>query len=158
MFVMTAKLNKKKLTAVLLTVILLIVAIVVLLNVVGGSSSQKIRSSDDAAAYLRSLGWQVSPTPLEVQQIVIPRDFSGVYESYIALQHKQGFKLEEYGGMSATRYTFRILNYPSGEDCIVADIIVYGSGVIAGDVQSTAIDGFMEGLRDNAPSPSGQPK
>ena len=43
MFVMTAKLNKKKLTAVLLTVILLIVAIVVLLNVVGGSSSEKIQ-------------------------------------------------------------------------------------------------------------------
>lgn len=158
MFVMTAKLNKKKLAAVLLAVVLLIVAVVVALSVIGGSSVQKISSSEDAAVYLESLGWQVDHNPLEVQEIVIPRQFSGVYESYIELQRRQGFKLEEYGGMSATRYTFRVLNYPSGEDCIVADIIVYGSSVIAGDVQSTAIDGFMEGLCDNAPSPSGQPK
>lgn len=158
MFVMTAKLNKKKLAAVLLAVILVIVAIVVALNVIGGSSVQKIRGSEDAAAYLQSLGWQVASEPVEVQQIVIPRQFTGVYESYIALQQKQGFKLEEYGGMSATRYTFRILNYPGGGDGIVADIIVYGSSVIAGDVQSTAIDGFMEGLCDNAPAASAQPK
>ena len=151
MFVMTAKLNKKKLAAIFLAVVLAIVAIVVLLNVIGGSSAGKIRGVDDAAAYLESLGWQVLPEPLEVQEIVIPRDFSGVYEGYIALQQKQGFKLEEYGGMNATRYTFRVLNYPSGEESIVADIIVYGSEVIAGDVQSTAVDGFMEGLCDNVP-------
>ena len=93
----------------------------------------------------------MSSDPLEVQEIVIPREFTGVYESYIQLQRKQGFKLEEYGGMSATRYSFSVLNYPGGVENIVADIIVYGSDIIAGDVQSTAIDGFMEGLCDHAP-------
>ncbi len=151
MFVMTAKLNKKKLTAILLALVLAIVAIVVAIGAIGGSSGGRICSSEDAAAYLESLGWQVSKTPLEVQEIVIPRQFTGVYESYIQLQRKQGFKLEEYGGMSATRYSFSVLNYPGGEDNIVADIVVYGSDIIAGDVQSTAIDGFMEGLRDHAP-------
>ena len=34
---------------------------------------------------------------------------------------------------------------------MVADIVVYGDEIIAGDVQSTAIDGFMEGLTDHAP-------
>ena len=110
MFVMTAKLNKKKLTAILLALVLAIVAIVVAVSTIGGSSGGKIRSCEDAAAYLESLGWQVSPEPLEVQEIVIPRQFTGVYESYIQLQRQQGFKLEEYGGMSATRYSFNVLN------------------------------------------------
>ena len=152
MFVMTAKLNKKKLTAILLVLVLAIVAVVIAVSAIGGSSGGRIRSSEDAAAYLESLGWQVSPEPLEVQEIVIPRQFTGVYESYILLQRRQGFKLEEYGGMSATRYSFNVLNYPGGEKNIVADIIVYGSDIIAGDVQSTAIDGFMEGLCDHAPN------
>lgn len=152
MFVMTAKLNKKKLAAVLLAVIIGIAAIIVAVSTIGGAGSGKIHSAEDAAAYLESLGWNVDPAPLEVQEIVIPREFTGVYESYIELQRRQGFSLEDYGGMSATRYTFTILNYPGGEKGIVADMIVYGSSVIAGDVQSTAIDGFMEGLCDSAPS------
>lgn len=153
MFVMTAKLNKKKLAAALLAVILVIAAVIAALSAAGGGSGGgEIRGSDDAAAYLEELGWQVSPTPLEVQDIVIPREFGGVYESYIELQRRQGFRLEEYGGMSATRYTFTVLNYPGGQKDIVADLVVYGSSVIAGDIQSTAVNGFMEGLRDNAPS------
>lgn len=151
MFVMTAKLNKKKLTAILLALVLAIAAIVIAANTIGGSKSGRIRSSEDAAAYLESLGWQISSHPLEVQEIVIPRQFSGVYEDYIELQRRQGFKLEEYGGMSATRYSFSVLNYPGGADGMVADIVVYGGEIIAGDVQSTALDGFMEGLCDHAP-------
>ena len=122
MFVLTAKLNKKKIGAVLLAILLAIVLLVAILSFSGGERPAQIRSSEDAAAYLRSLGWQVAPEPLEVQQIVIPRDFSGVYEHYIQLQRAQGFSLEKYGGMSAVRYTFPVLNYPTGEEGIVADI------------------------------------
>ena len=43
MFVMTAKLNKKKLTAILLALVLAIVAIVVAVSVIGGSSGGRIR-------------------------------------------------------------------------------------------------------------------
>ena len=43
------------------------------------------------------------------------------------------------------RYTYKILNYP-GEADVVADIIVFRNQVIAGDVQSVALYGFMHGL------------
>ncbi len=36
---------------------------------------------------------------------------------------------------------------PSGEENIVADLVVCGQTVIAGDIQSTAMDGFMTGLK-----------
>ena len=90
MFVMTAKLNKKKITAILLALVLIIAVVAVAVSAIGGKQGGKIRDSNDAAAYLESLGWQVSPQPLEVQDIVIPRRFNGVYETYIELQRRQG--------------------------------------------------------------------
>lgn len=150
MFVMTAKLNRKKLAAVFIVIILVAAAAIAIPKAVrkGGES---INSSAEAAAYLEALGWQLETEPLETREIIIPRQFTDVYAHYIELQRRQGFALEDYGGASATRYTFRILNYPGGEDGIVADLVVCSGKVIAGDVQSTAIDGFMEGLRDSAP-------
>ena len=155
MFVLTAKVNKKRLAAILLAVLLLAVFLAVIICAAGREKqgAGEIRSAEDAAQYLASLGWQVSPEPLEVQKIVIPREFTGVYEDYLRLQKQQGFRLEKYAGLSAVRYTFAVLNYPSGEDGIVADLVIYGSSVIGGDIQSTALNGFMEGLRDSAPTP-----
>jgi hypothetical protein len=39
-----------------------------------------------------------------------------------------------------------VLNYPDYDDTVVADIIVYNNMVIGGDIQATAMDGFMSGL------------
>lgn len=154
MFILTAKLNKKKILSVLLALaaIAAVIAVVICLVRGGEKSVSEINSADDAAKYLSSLGWRVDPTPIDVQEIVIPREFSDVYERYIALQEAQGFDLKKYGGMKATRYTFTVLNYPSGENGIVADLVVFGSSIIAGDIQSTALNGFMEGLCDNLPA------
>ena len=152
MFVFTAKLNKKKLLAgaiVLLAAVLLLVLLLSTLNA-DGTGTRPVRNAEEAAAYLQDLGWQPEPEPLDVQELVIPREFNKVYESYAALQREQGFELERYAGMKATRYSFRLLNYPGGEEA-VADLLVCGSAVIAGDVQSPALDGFMEGLTTHAP-------
>lgn len=155
MFVFTAKLNKKKLLAAAVVLLAAALLAVILLSILGaeGTSSPAVRSAEDAAAYLRSLGWQPEPEPIEVQELVIPRDFSRVYEQYAALQREQGFELERWAGMKATRYSFRLLNYPGGQD-VVADLLVCGESVVAGDVQSTALDGFMEGLTAHAPGVS----
>ena len=160
MFVFTAKLNRRKAVLFLIVFALILAAIIlaVSLRSAGGiPGSEKtqapalVRTAEDAAAYLASLGWQVDPEPIEVKTIVIPRSFSGVFADYVALQKKQGFSLEQYGGMEAVRYTFKVKNYPTGEKEIVADLVVSGQVVIAGDIQSTALDGFMIGLK---PSPS----
>lgn len=153
MFVFTAKLNKKKLTACLIGVLAVILLIVVVLTVLSPEKSAgtgAVTNAADAANYLRALGWEPEEAPLEVQELVIPRSFSDVYEKYAALQAEQGFELERYGGMKATRYTFRLTNYPGGGE-VVADLLVCGTAVIAGDVQSTALNGFMETLTAHAP-------
>ena len=159
MFVFTAKLNRRKAVLFLIVLVLVIAAVVLAVSLRSAKGRTGvthtpvpagIRSPADAAAYLAALGWEVDPEPLEVRDILIPRQFSGVFADYAALQKQQGFPLEKYKGMDAVRYTFRIRNYPTGESGIVADLVVSGSTVIAGDVQSTALDGFMTGLKPTA--------
>ena len=137
MFVFTAKLNRKSAVAVVAALALLLIAVILLVSLrsIGGSGKAAqepagIADAEDAARYLAGLGWQVEPQPLEIRELVIPRSFTGVYADYAALQAKQGYPLSEYGGMEARRYSFRVLNHP-----------------IAGDIQSTALDGFMTGLK-----------
>ena len=154
MFVFTAKLNRKSAVAAVVVLALLLIAVILLVSLrsIGGSGKPApekagVADAADAARYLSGLGWQVEAQPLEVRELVIPRSFSGVYADYAALQAKQGYPLAEYGGMEARRYSFRVLNHPSGEESIVADLVVCGQTVIAGDIQSTALDGFMKGLK-----------
>jgi hypothetical protein len=154
MFVYTAKVNKRKALLYVLAFALLIAIIIILVSVFrdGGGKSNAIseslvQDSGDIAEYLSSLGWKVEEEPIEVKEIVIPREFTGVYADYIELQKSQGYTIDQYGGMDAVRYTFRVLNYPSGEDNIVADVVVHGTTIIAGDIQSTALNGFMAGLK-----------
>ena len=156
MFVFTAKLNRKSAVAAVAALALLLIAVILLVSLrsINGSSGSRekpetggITDAAGAARYLTGLGWQVEPQPLEVRDLVIPRSFSGVYADYAALQTKQGYPLTEYGGMEAKRYSFRVLNHPSGAENIVADLVVCGQTVIAGDIQSTALDGFMTGLK-----------
>ena len=155
MFVFTAKLNRRKAVLFLIVFALILAAIILAVSLRGTGISTRaertptpapIRTAGDAAAYLAALGWEVEPEPMEIREIVIPRSFTGVYADYVDLQKKQGFPIEKYGGMDAVRYTFKVKNYPTGEKEIVADLVVSGQSVIAGDIQSTALDGFMTGL------------
>ena len=155
MFVFTAKLNRKKAVIGMILFALLIIAVILAVSLRrihgNGSPSERtdppaVHSASEAADYLRFLGWEADGEPIEVRTVIIPREFSGVYQDYAALQREQGYTLERYGGKEATRYTFRIKNYPTGESGIVADLIVCGASVIAGDLQSTASDGFMTAL------------
>lgn len=155
MFVFTAKLNRKKVIVFVVALAVLLAAVILLVSLRGSHSKPQegasvpltVSDAAGAAAYLSSLGWQVDAEPIETKELVIPRSFTGVYADYAALQTSQGYPLTEYGGMKATRYTFRVKNYPSGEENIVADLVVCNGTVIAGDIQCTASDGFMVGLK-----------
>ena len=152
MFVLTARLNKRKLLIALLLLTVVIVAGIILLRSGNEAASAPVslaavvKSNAQRVDYLRSLGWEVTEKPLETASVVIPKSFSDVYEDYNAIQTRQGFDLKDYGGLEAVRYTYEVLNHPGTADKVVADIIVYRDKIIAGDVQSVTMGGFMNGL------------
>ena len=151
----TAKLDRKKLLIGFIVFVLVICAIVLFFRKDGTSQTsamgKTVKNNDQRVEYLKSFGWEVDTEPIDEETVVIPRKFTDVYAKYNDIQKSQGFDLSEYGGMEAVRYTYKVLNYP-GEKDVVADIIVFRGSVIAGDVQSISLDGFMQGLEFPAKS------
>ena len=120
-------------------------------HLLGASGSVVISATavtDNAGriAFLSGFGWQVEEEPHEILEIVIPYEFDAVYEQYNQLQLSQGYDLTRWKGMTAKRYTYRITNYPNTQDEVYANLIICREQIIAGDVSSLSIHGFMHGL------------
>lgn len=150
MFVMTMKWNKKTGLLIVIAAALLLCALVVIIgagNRGGGAPSQIARTNEERIMFLKSLGWEVETTPLEEKTVIIPREFSDVYENYNALQLEQGYDLSEFCGLEVTIYTYTVTNYAGFKGTVVADLYIYQGQVIGGDIHTLAIDGFMHGLR-----------
>ncbi|NLY43090.1 MAG: DUF4830 domain-containing protein [Clostridiaceae bacterium] len=106
-----------------------------------------IKTNKDRVNFLKQFGWDVEEQPIEIMEVQIPQEFDEVYKNYNEIQKEVGLDLEKYKGKRVKRYTYRVLNHPSGKDVEVrANILIYKNRVIAGDIMTTAIDGFMNSL------------
>lgn len=100
--------------------------------------------------FLGQFNLKVTPEPIETAQINIPAQFNKVYENYNKMQKEEnGLNLEPYKGKTCTKYTYGVLNYAGKPDGVLANIFVFEDKVIAGDVCSLEIDGFMHGFAKN---------
>lgn len=154
MFIFSTRLNKKKVVAVILAIAVILCLIIVLAgrgeDRAASGSSTAITSQKDVEVYLKSLGWEIADEPTDIQEIVIPKEFSDVYNKYNDLQKKQGYDLTDHAGTDAVRYTYEILNYSDDNGKVVADIIVSGKKIIGADIQSVQMDGFMQELSEKS--------
>ena len=114
-------------------------------------SFDKIKSASDGKEFLSQYGWEVEGNPVEECEITIPKEFDKVMTSYNEIQKQQGLDLSKYARKSATRYTYKITNYPDYQGTVYANIIVYRDKVIAGDICSADAKGFIHTL--SMPSP-----
>lgn len=110
------------------------------------AGKEVLTDNEDRVQFLAELGWTVQPEPLSRQEIILPREFSPVFESYNRLQQQQGYDLQDYKGLTVTLYTYQVTNWPEQELTVLADLYIYRNRVIAGDIHATAMDGFMIGL------------
>lgn len=157
MLVMTAKLSKKKIVAWSLGIVALI-CIAVFWSTAAESKVVmsdgnvevqvgNMKSAENRVALLEKFGWQVKTEPVEFMEVTVPKEFDEVYNKYNEIQKAQGMDLTKYQGKRAMRYCYEIQNYPTGEKGILANILVYKGKLIAGDVCSPKLDGFMHGLQ-----------
>lgn len=152
MFIMTARVPKKRLLAGAVTVLCCCMVVVAALALTLGQRAvttaaevSGIRNNEDRIAYLTGLGWQVSPQPISTEELLIPDVFDDSYTAYLALQDQQGFDLTRYCGKRVKRYIYEITNYPTGARGVQAALLVYRNRVVGGQVQ--APDGsFVHGL------------
>ncbi len=104
-------------------------------------------SKRPAAELLMSYGWEISESPIESVNVVIPKEFDDVYKNYNELQKEIGFDLEKYKGKSAVRYTYIVENYPQKEYNVRANVLVVDGKAVGGDICTVEFDGFMHSLK-----------
>ena len=95
-------------------------------------------------SFFAGYGFELSQKVVEVTEYTIPNTMTDVLENYNKLQKKAGLDLTPYMGKTTRRYTFRVLNFPFETDCEVrANALVYKNRVIAADIMTVNLDGFM---------------
>lgn len=84
--------------------------------------------------YFASHGWEVEE--LYNQRIIIPSEFSAVYEEYAMLQDEQGLPLRKHKGEEAQLYVYQVKNYsPDGKN-MLAELIVCNNVAVASMIYS----------------------
>ena len=148
MFIVTARVPRKKLLAGAITVLccclVLATALVVTLGdraVTTAAEHSSVRSNEDRIAYLAELGWQVSDQPAMIEELMIPETFGESYDEYLVLQSRQGFDLTKFTGKRVKRYVYDITNDPDANLPMQAALLVYKNKVIGGQLQ--AADGSL---------------
>lgn len=157
MFVMTTKVNIKKLLLILAAAVAVILALVLLLggrNDSTQTAAPAVSSNDARVKFLTDLGWEVTTSPTESSQVRIPEEQTQVYERYNALQKSQGYDLTQYAGKTVMRYVYRVNNFPGATEPVYATLLVYKNQVIGGDVTDTAAKGVIQGLQKNSATPT----
>ena len=155
MLIVTAKMPKRKLTLGVAAAALLCCCAIALnfghaltreASAPAGPNPKGIKSNQDRIDYLSAYGWQVSDEPVATQELLIPEEMDDSYTEYLTLQNEQGFDLQKYAGKRVKRYTYEVLNYPTGESGVQANLLIRKNTVVGGEVLSPQLDGFLHGL------------
>ncbi len=155
MLIVTAKMPKRKLTLGVALAALLCCCAIALnfgqaavqeVSASGLPNPKGVKSNQDRVDYLAAYGWEVSQDPIATQELLIPEEMDASYDEYLALQSDQGFNLKKYAGKRVKRYTYEILNYPTGETGVQVNLMICKNTVVGGEVLSPQLDGFLHGL------------
>lgn len=150
MNIYTFRVPKKKIliaTAIAVAILILLILLLPGRSAASAASTVSgIKTGDDQIQYLQSLGYTVDPSSMQSRKVTIPASFDDVYLTYNTMQQDCGFDLLDYTGKKVQLVTYSVTNYP-GEEAVLVDLLIYKNTLIGGAFYTTAIDGFMHGLR-----------
>ena len=106
-----------------------------------------LKSLEGRQAYLEKLGWEIDPASEEHRSILLPQRLDGVLADYNRMQIEQGFDLSRHLGERCEQYSYTLLNYSDDTQPALVTLYIQGRRIIAGDVHSAALDGFMHALK-----------
>ncbi len=99
-------------------------------------------------AFFQKYGWVTESEPYLCEQVQIPLEFDHTLDKYNEIQKRSGFDLSKYRGAVAKRYSYRVLNHLSDKRYAYANIFVYQKKIIAADIVSPKINGFIAAVSD----------
>ena len=151
MFVVSLKLDTNRIYATLATLCLVVAVACVAFpersrDVLNNNIDTNVKSTAEHIEFLNSYGYNVIENPVQIQEIVIPSQFSESYEKYNEYQKLSGFDLTRYKNQRVKKYTYKVTDYEFCEDEVVANVLVYNNKVVGGDISSTRLGGFTHGF------------
>lgn len=105
-----------------------------------------LNTLEGRTAYLQSLGWEIDPASESFRTVLVPDTLEGIMAQYNKLQLKQGYDLNRHLGESCLQYCYEITNYPDSSGKVLVSLYLQDGEIIAADIHSTALNGFMHGL------------
>ena len=154
MFIMSFKLNKIMKKISLLFLFLSLIGVIIIFNInknINSLTQSKVsapislsgKTNKDRIKFFKQYGWQTANEPCEINEVAIPQKFDDIFEKYNQIQKKQKMDLMKYRGKMVKHYSYEITNYPNHQDNIRGNLLVYDGQIIASDICSLDLDGFM---------------
>lgn len=116
-----------------------------------GAEQQDLRTTEGRKMFLSELGWEIDADSESHKTVLIPQELTGVMSDYNKMQLKQGYDLAKHAGESCEQYTYTLTNYPAKDEVILVTLYIQGKELIAADIHSTALNGFMHGIKKSTP-------
>ncbi len=132
-----------------LSIVLLCAAALLLLIIFRwyGSCQTDLSTPEGRESFLSGLGWEIDRATEEHRSVIIPDTLEGVMEDYNKMQLSQGYDLSRHLGEKCEQYTYRLTNYSGYSGTVLVTLYVQGREIVAGDIHTTSIDGFMHGIK-----------
>lgn len=109
--------------------------------------SPDLTTTEGREMFLRELGWEIDTGSEEFRNVVIPENMDGVMAEYNRMQQAQGYDLSKHAGENCRQYSYFVTNYPNCDQTVIVTLYIQGRQLIAGDIHTAAVNGFMHGLR-----------
>lgn len=136
--------TKKKALRIVIAAAILLCALILLKSC---SSGENLSTFAGRQAFLLDLGWEIDPASEDMRQVQLPEKLEGALARYNEIQLEQGYDLSRHLGEQCRQYSYLVTNYPDDSQTVLATLYVQGDRLIAGDIHSTALDGFLHGLK-----------
>ena len=151
MFLMTAKVSRRRMLAALGGLIVLIAGMLLLFRspdaaetIARGQNAPAVKTAEQRLAFLRELGY--SPGEEKSMQVRIPKEGGEVFRRYNELQKSQGFDLTRFAGKNVMRCEFELRDFPGASAPVHATLLLYRGRLIGGDVTDSSPGGRVTAL------------
>ena len=133
-----------------LRIVFLVAAVIAALILLRScQAGEDLSTLEGRQAFLLEMGWEIDPASEDLRQVRLPETLEGMLEQYNEIQLAQGYDLRDHLGESCQQFTYRVTNYPDETQTVLATLYIQGRTLIAGDVHSTALNGFLQGLKND---------
>ena len=106
----------------------------------------ELSTTEGRCAYLAARGYTADPASETVREITLPREFDDILEDYNRLQLTAGYDLHAGAGRTCLICQYELIDYPGWDGRVIATLYLCRGRVIAGDVHTASIEGFLRAL------------